>query len=183
MSGKSVLAQTGPKSVNSGRGGFVSFQLSSKGIHKLDRAHHHHLPVKVTVRNSSGATATSQLDLVRFTVRGKGPSRRLSQSPTVQIIGTTQFVSRSGVAAVLAACYAGGHPCHLSGGISASGRSIGRLDSGHVGIHELGFVYINLNKHGRSMLAHSSDNQLPAKVKLTDGRQTAKGHVALTTYS
>lgn len=182
-SGKSVLAHTKAESVAAGRGGLVGFQLSSSGVQKLGHASRSGLPVEATVRDSSGATATAHLDLVPFSVRGNGPSGSLSQSPTIQIVGTTQLVSRQGVAAVLAACYAGRHPCDLRGRITSSGKRIGRLRSGHLGIDELGFIYINLTGAGRSMLAHASGNQLAAKVKLTSGNHTASGHVALSRYN
>ncbi|HZU59991.1 MAG TPA: hypothetical protein VE983_03455, partial [Solirubrobacteraceae bacterium] len=180
-SGKSVLAQTSPESLASGRGGLVGFQLSAQGIRELDQAPHHRLPVLVTARDASGATAGTQLDLIPYAVNGQGPSRSLSESPTIQIVGTAQFVSPAGVATVLAACYAG-RPCRVRGRITASGRTIGRLSSGRLGIDELGFVYIKLDRAGRSMLSGSGDNQLAAKVKLTAGHHTAVGHVALVRY-
>jgi hypothetical protein len=182
-SGRSVLAQSGAQSIRAGRAAFVSFQLSSQGKQDLDHARKHRLPVQVSVRDSSGATASSQLNLIPFSVHGKGPSRSLSESHTIQIVGSTQFVSSKGVAAVLAACYAGGRPCRFQGRIRSSGRTIGKLHSGRLGIDELGFVFIKLNRAGKSMLAHASGNQLAAKIELTAGSHTASGQVALARYS
>lgn len=180
-SGSSVLAQSGPQRVSSDRGGFASFQLSSQGTRELDQAPQHGLPVEVSVRDVSGVSATSQVNLIPFSVQGSGPTRSLDESPTIQLVGTTEFASGDQVA-VLAACYAG-HPCHVDGRITAAGKRIGRLRSGHLGIDELGFLYVKLNRRGQSMLSHATGNQLPAKVTLTSGRHTATGHVALARYS
>jgi hypothetical protein len=120
--------------------------------------------------------------LIPYSVSGSAPPRRLTGSPSVQIVSGNVFVSSSGRAAILAACYSPA-PCYPGATLSVNGADIGTSRAEHLGADELGDVYVQLNQAGRLMLEHASGNQLGAELKLTNGGDTASGQVDLVGYS
>jgi hypothetical protein len=180
-SGKTVLAQTGPAKVFSGRGAFVAFRLSRAGLAALNGASDHRLPVQVTIRDSSGARARWNVVLVPFSATGPGPARSLRQSPTLHIVGTSEFVSSTGSGGVLTACYAPS-PCQVRATVTARGTEIATSRPQVVGVNEVGYVQFQLAAAGRSMLAHAAGNQLAARLTLASGGRLATGKIALIGY-
>jgi hypothetical protein len=180
-SGKSVLAHTRPEKVFSGRGALLSFHLSSAGLARLNSSPSHHLPVEVTVTDRSGVAVRWHAALVPFSTTGRGPSRKLSETSRLRILGATEFVSASGAGGILAACYAL-TPCRVRTTVTAQGRPIATGQPQRVGVNELAYLSFQLTPQGRSMLAAATGNQLAAHVTLTSQGHTATGHVALVGY-
>jgi hypothetical protein len=135
----------------------------------------------VRLRSASGGSATVRLTLISFSTSGSGPKRSLSQSPKVQILGTTDFVSRSGQGAILAACYSSA-PCPIRVNVAVGGTPISAPKLQTLGADELGYLNFQLTAAGRTMLNHASGNQLGAEVKLRSAQGVADGQVALVKY-
>ena len=179
-SGGSILARASGTQISSGTGALVALRLSPAGRRQLAQAHR--LQIDVTARDASGVSATTHMLLIPYSVSGSTPTRRLSGSPTVTIVSADVFVTSSGRAAVLAACYASS-PCYPRATLSVNGTVIGTSQPEHLGTHELGDVYVQLSPAGKLMLEHASGNQLGAQLKLTNGSDTATGQVDLIGYS
>jgi hypothetical protein len=176
-----VLAQ-GARRVGPDTGASMSFTLSPAGRRSLAQATNQRLPVQITLRDSSGASATRTLTLISYSVSGTAPTESRSQSPTVQLVQTTGFVSTStGTGEILAACYAA-TPCEVTTSVSANGVPIASGGPERLGIDELGELSFPLNSSGRLMVANDSGNQLPAQITLTNGSDTATGNIALVGY-
>ena len=180
-SGRSTIA-TGSQSVSPATGRLVYFKLSSAARSQLAHSSSHRLPVQVSIRDSSGETATTSMTLIPYTTSGSAPSQSVSQSPTIQIARTNSFVSSGGLGSILSACYAAS-ACHPSVTVSVGGKVIGSTQrEQHLGAQELGDVFYQLNQTGQSMLAHAPGNQLGAEIRLTNGAATATGQVDLIGY-
>src|SRR5205823_6358113 len=115
--GGQTLAQAPRQHFISGRGGLLRFSLSSAGRRQLNQSGAKGLPVEVRLRSPAGELATVHLNLVPFSTSGPWPKRTVSESPTIQIVGTTDFASRTGQGSILAACYAPA-PCRVRVAIS-----------------------------------------------------------------
>ena len=179
--GSRLVAQSSAQTVPSGTGALVRFLLNSAGQSDLARSSAHQLRALVTIHDSSGATASTHMTLYAYSVTGPGPHRSTSQSPTVQIANTNAYAASStGRGQLLAACY-GPSACHVQATITSGGAVIA-TQSEHIGAEELGQVNFQLTQAGESMLQQASGNQLAAQVKLTNGNDTATGHIALIGY-
>ena len=183
-SGSSVLAQSSAQSVAAGAGALIGFKLSSAGRSDLAHASNRRLPVQIKVSDSaSGRSATVSVNLVPYSIAGSGPSRSVTQSPTIQLARTTGFVSSvSGIGQILAGCAASTRACEPTVRVSAGGKVIATGAAQHLGAQELGNVYFNLTKTGQAMLTHAHGNQLAAQITLTDSGNTATGQIALVHY-
>jgi hypothetical protein len=178
-SGRTVIARTGPESIRTA-GGLVYFALTRAGRARLAAAGSR-LPVTVRASDASGATATARLTLVPFSVSGNGPHRALSQSPTLKIIGLTDFVSRRGVGGILAGCF-DVTQCYPSATITAQGATIATTGNEFLGANELGYMIFTLTPAGRALLEHARGNQLAARVTLTSGTATATAGIVLVRF-
>jgi hypothetical protein len=182
-SGGSTLAHTSGTHISSNTGALVGLRLSAAGEREVQRASGHRLPVQVSARDSSGASASTHMFLIPYTVSGSSPQRSLSQSPTIHVISPNAFVSSSsGQGAVLAGCY-GGAPCHPQATLSVNGTPIASTQTEHLGTDELGNIYFQLNDTGKLLLSQAPGNQLGAQLKLTSGGDTATGHIDVISYS
>ena len=180
-SGRSVLARATSRPVPPASGRLIYFTLSAAGRRKLDHAPSNGLPVRVSIRDSSGAKASVKMTLVPFSTTGRISPQPFSQARSLQIARTDAFVAGRGVE-VLAACYAT-PPCRIQGEISVGGKVIASTPQVQpLGTNELGYVPLQLNQTGQSMVAADSGNQLPAQLKLRNGATTARGQVDLIRY-
>jgi hypothetical protein len=105
----------------------------------------------------------------------------VTRSPTIQLLGTSEFVSSLGTGGVLAACY-GAQPCQVNSIISVGNTIIAAPGVQPLGADEVGYISFRLTAAGQSMLSHSSGNQLAARVTLTNGNAAAGGQVVLSRY-
>ncbi len=181
-SGSTVLARAAHP-VARGTGALIYFKLSAAGVSKLAQAKDQRLPVTVAVHDSaSGVSASRNITLISYSISGANPGHSASESPTIQLLQRPGFVlSSNGDGQILAACYASA-PCQVTATVSAQGTQIARSTPEHLGVNELGVLYFKLSEAGRSMLAHASGNQLPVKITISDGADTATGDLALVGY-
>jgi len=178
--GRSTLASTGPEHVPVG-GGIVYFTLSPAARTKLAAARHRRLAVTITVRDVSGAAATRQLNLIPFTTSGRSPRRSVTQSPALQVIGTTDFVSNGWTGGILAACFAA-TPCNVTTTIVSGGTTIAHTAQEFLGVNELGYLILALTPAGHELLAHAGGNQLSAVLRIRTGSATATARIALASF-
>jgi Arylsulfotransferase (ASST) len=176
-----IVGQSKPVHVVGGTGAVLYVQLSSAARSALAHSSSHRILVEVTARGTSGISATTYLTAIPYSTSGSGPTRNVSQSPSVQVANTTSFVSSSGAGAILAACYAA-VPCGLKATLSVGNTVIATTSAEHLGVAELGNINFKLNSAGQSKLAAASGNQLAARIKLTDGSATASGQIALVRH-
>jgi Arylsulfotransferase (ASST) len=181
--GRTVIAHTHNEYIAGAGAGDVYFQLSDPGRSMLAHASGRRLPVRITVRGSSGKTAGATLDLVAFDASGAGPPRILSQSPRLRIVGASDYVSENGVGSILAQC-AGSTPCHVRSTLSVGSTVIARTGSEFIGANELGYLSFTLTAAGRTAIAQSAKhgNQLGVQLALSDGTAKASGNLALIQF-
>jgi hypothetical protein len=179
--GGQVLASSPHEHFASGRGDLLHFTLSPAGRHQLMESGTRGLPVEVRLRSASGGLATVHLTLLSFSTSGPGPTRSVTQSPKLQIVGTTDFASGSGQGAILAACDAPA-PCPIRTSVAVAGAPVSTTKLQTLGAGELGYLTFQLNSGGRAMLRHASGNQLGVQIRLSSGQQAATGQVALVRY-
>ncbi len=179
--GGTVLASHTGHPLPSGRGTLIAFKLSTAGKRRLATAPGHRLPVQVSLRDSSGASATVNMDLIPYTTGGGQVHRSVKQSSTVQIVQDTGFVDSGGTGHILAACYSP-VPCFVHADVNARGKHIAHTAQQYLGADEVGFVSFKLDSSGESLLTGSSANDLPAKITLSNGHVKATGQIALVGY-
>ena len=179
--GRTVLASTSREPLPAGGSGILYFKLSPAGRALLAGAPGHRLAVKVTVRDSTGAAATSALTLVRFLTKGRGPHRSVGPPGPLRIVGATDFVSSGWVGGILAGCSAGAS-CAVTTTINVGASTIARGGPQQLGASELGYLIFRLTPQGHSMLARAAGNQLGAHVTITDGSATATANIALVRF-
>jgi hypothetical protein len=181
--GGTTLASTGPESIPAGSGGLVYFKLTPAGRVALTHAAGNRLPVTVRLHDASGASARTTLNLVSFATQGQAPVRSLSDSPSVRLVGATDFAFRDAVGGILAGCFASA-PCQVSITITARGFTLAQTGLESLGAHQLGYLIFRLGARGRSLLAKAKGNQLGVTVTVAaagTGVQ-AVGHVVLVSY-
>jgi hypothetical protein len=144
----------------------------------LAGARGHRLMTVATVRDVSGAAAATTVQLIRFSIVGRGPRRHVTQSPTLRIVGVTDFVSAGGTGAILAGCVNAAQ-CHASVTLSLGRIVIARSGPVPAGANELGYVFFKLSARGRRALANASGNQLGARLTLSGDGATATASVVL----
>jgi hypothetical protein len=173
-----TIARSRPESVHAGAAGLVYFQLTARGRTMLAGARAHRLMTVATVRDVSGAAASTTVQLIRFSIAGRGPRRHVTQSQTLRIVGVTDFVSRGGAGGILAGCVNAAQ-CHASVTLSLGRTVIAQSGPVPVGANELGYVFFKLSARGRQALANASGNQLGARLTLSGDGATATATVAL----
>jgi len=180
-SGRTVLGQTGAEHIPAQGGGIIYFSLNSAGRSALGHARGGRLLVRLTGKDASGLTLNRLITLVQFSTHGTAPARTASQSPSLQLVGLTEFVSPNGVGGILAECLAS-TPCHTKTSISVGKTVIATTGSELLGARGVGYLIFSLTSAGRSMLEHASGNQLGAAVTISDGSATASGSVVLVRF-
>jgi hypothetical protein len=180
-SGGSVLAQHASHPLPSGRTTLIEYGLSPTAINRLNAAPNHRLPVQVSLTDSSGATATVNMNLIPYSVGATAVHRSVSQHNALQIVQNTGFVSASGTGHILVACYATA-PCYVNTTVHAQGHQIAQQKNQYLGANEVAFITFRLDTSGRSMLRSASGNQLPAQITLTSGQVKATGQIPLVRY-
>ena len=178
--GRTVVASTGSEHIAVG-GGLAYFTLTRSGATMLAHAHGRRLAVKVSVRDATGLSATSQLKLIPFTTAGRGPARSVSPAAQLAVLGTTDFVSNGWVGGILSACFDVA-PCHPTMVITAGGKRVARAGPQFLGVNQLGYLFFSLTAAGHTMLTHARGNQLPASVTVTSGTATASARIVLVSF-
>jgi hypothetical protein len=180
-SGRTVVAQTGAEQIPAQAGGIIYFSLTGAGRSMLAHARGNRILVRLTGKDASGLSLNRLITLVQFSTHGAAPARTASQSPSLQLVGLTDFVSSNGVGGILAQCLAT-TPCHTKTTVAVGKTVIATTGSELLGARGVGYLIFSLTSAGRSMLAHASGNQLGATVTISDGSATAQGDIALVRF-
>ena len=176
--GRTVIARTSREQIPARSGGIVHFSLTAAGRSMLARAPGHRLLVHMTGQDVSKLAFSRFITLVRFSTSGAGPARSGSQSPTLQLVGLTDFLSSGGVGGILAECLAQ-VPCHVRTTVSVGRTVIATTGPELLGSRNVGYLIFSVTGAGRSMLQHARGNQLGATVTISDGTAAAHGQIAL----
>jgi Arylsulfotransferase (ASST) len=179
--GRAVIGKSSQVSMPAGGNAIAYFTLTGAGHAMLVRARARRLPVRVVARDASGVTATTTINLIAFSSHGHVPPRAVSQSPTVQFLGLTDFVFDDRTGGILAACTIDAG-CRVSITVSAGTTTIARTRPEFIGARQLAYLAFSLTPAGKTMLAHARGNRLPVKVTLTNGGDTATGQIALVGF-
>jgi hypothetical protein len=179
--GRTVIATTGREFIPASGGGLLYFKLSPAGRAILAHAPGRRIPVKVTVHEASGTTATSTLKLVQFVSTGRGPSRSAGPASAMRIVGLTDFVSSGWDGGILAGCAAAA-PCQVITTITVGRTTIARTGSESLGANQLGYLSFKLTPQGHAMLAHSVGNHLGAHVTIAGDGAVATANIALVKF-
>ena len=178
--GRAVIARTGTEHIPGNGGGVIFFSLTGAGRSMLAHARGHRLLVRLT-GNSGKLTLNRLITLIPFSTSGAAPARSDSQSPSLQLVGLTDFVSSTGVGGILAECLAT-TPCHTRTTVSVGNTVIATTGSELLGARDVGYLIFSLTSAGRSMLEHARGNQLGAQVKISDGAASASGAISLVQF-
>ncbi|HET9103326.1 MAG TPA: glycoside hydrolase domain-containing protein [Solirubrobacteraceae bacterium] len=179
--GHKRIARSGPEQLSSA-GGLLFFKLSAPDRKLLAQAPGRRLAVTVAARDASGVTSSRPMNLTPFLTTGSGPRRSLHQTSTLRIMGVNDFVYRRAVGGILAAC-SGPTPCLVKTTITAAHRTIASTGVEFLGANQIGYLSFRLAPFGRALLARAAGNQLGARVTVTDGHSTARGSIALSSFS
>ncbi|HEX8975494.1 MAG TPA: glycoside hydrolase domain-containing protein [Solirubrobacteraceae bacterium] len=178
--GRRLLAQSGAQRLNT-TGGMVFFTLNSVGRRLLSQARGLRLPVRVTVHDVSGRSASAPMTLVPYTTVGSGPRLSASRASTLRFVSLRAFVWHSTLGGILAAC-SGPAPCLIGVKISAGRTTVATKAPAFLGANTAGYLNFRLTPQGRALLASATGNQLGVSVTLTDAGATARGRLSLTTF-
>jgi Rv2525c-like, glycoside hydrolase-like domain len=178
--GTRTLVKTGPQRIPVG-GGLAYFSLTPAQRIQLWHAPRHQESVTIAVRSSSGLHTSRQLTLTSFSTTGRSPSRSVSQSSALRLVGTTDFVSNGWVGGILADCMSA-TPCLATTKIVAHGTVIAQTHALTLGVGQLGYLMFTLTAAGHQLLTHTVGNQMPATVTVVTGG-TATGHLVLSAYN
>ncbi len=179
--GRTVLSQSSPETVSAGAGRLAFFSLSTAGRKRLATAPGRRLAVTLTISGNGFPTTSANLNLVPFTTTGRGPTRSLNASPSLQLIGTTVFAYRGHSAALFAGCV-GNAPCPVVATIRSGRTLVAQSATETLGVDAFGYIGFSLTPHGRALLLNSKTNQLGARITLSDGTATTTGRIALVAY-
>jgi hypothetical protein len=179
--GRATVARAAPVTLEAGGQALVHFKLTGAGHAALMRAHNHRLRVRITSTDPSGVGGSTLLTLVPFYTHGHGPKRSVSQSPTVQIVGLTDFVFDGRTGGILVGCSAD-LPCAARTTLTVGKTTIARTGPEFVGARQLGYLSFSLTAAGRTMLSRAPGNHLGARITVTNGHDTASGVIALVSY-
>jgi hypothetical protein len=191
--GGAVIARTGSEVIGAGDTGLLYFKLTPRGRAMLLRARGRRLPVKVSARDISGSTAATSVTMIPFSASGRSVGRTITQSPTVRIVGSVDFVSSAGVGGILAGCR-NTTVCAITTTLSVGKVVIAHTGREYLGANELGYLIFSLTPQGRALLRHAAGNQLGAQLTITDNASstatatataspTASGRVVLIGFS
>jgi hypothetical protein len=165
--GKKTLVRTRGARVAAG-GGIDHFPVTPAVHRMITAAGNKGLSTTVTVRTSSGRSATEVIRLVRFTTSGAGPRRRaLSRSAgAVRILGGTEFVSHGWTGGILVACPQA-TPCTATPTVRVGRRAVAVSRSQTIGPEEIGYLSFQMTGAGHRLLMRAAGNQLGATVSVS----------------
>ena len=164
--GRKLIAQTGAERLNTSAG-LIFFTLNATGRKLLSTARGRRLPVRVSIQDVSGRSASALISLIPYTTLGSGPRRSAGSASTVKLIGLRDFVLGSSTGGILAGCY-GSAPCLIKTTISAGHQTVAVTKPEFVGANTAGYLSYRLTGYGRRLLAAAKGNQLGASVTLSN---------------
>lgn len=159
----------------------VSPTLSQAAVRRLVGAPRQEMTVRVGARQHSGPGGSRQITLAGYSTSGPRPTMSVTDSPTIALVGTSEYVSSSGRGGILAVCH-GPVPCEVGATIRVGHAVVARPGAQRLGANEVGFLGFRLSAVGQWILSHTPGNQLAARVRLTSGQSVARGQVVLSLY-
>jgi hypothetical protein len=180
--GRATLARTGTEAMPAGGTGILFFKLTASARRLLARARSARLPVKVTVTDVSGSSATSNVVLIPYSTRGRGATHSVSPSPLIQPVGFTDFVFARGAGGILVGCDAV-YACPISARLTVGRTTLASTRPELVNGRELGYLLFFLTPQGRQLLVHATGNQLGASLVLTFGSAVARARITLVQFN
>lgn len=178
--GRTMVAAAAATDLASGPG-TVSFKLTRRGRQLLTRARGG-LAVVVRARSTNGPSTSASLTLHLFSTHGPGPATAVTSSATLQIAGTSAFVSRRGVGGVLAACYGAATCRAVVTSVYLGRRLLAGTGPELIGGDELGYLTFRLGPAGRALLARAAGNHLGVRVVVANAGATAGGNIELVGF-
>jgi hypothetical protein len=165
--GKKTLVRTRAARVAAG-GGIDHFPVTPAVHRMITAAGNKGLSTTVTLRTSTGRSATETIRLVRFTTSGAGPRRRtLSRSAgSMRILGATEFVSHGWTGGVLVACPQA-TPCTATPTVRVGRRAVAVSRSQTIGPEEIGYLSFQMTGAGHRLLMRATGNQLGATISVS----------------
>lgn len=179
--GRTVIARTGTEQVPANNAGIVFYGLTSAGRSMLGRARDQQLNVTANVRNSDGASTSSGITLTPFGTGGKSPAYTSQHTPGLQLYARTSFANSSGFGGVFAGCFSSS-PCHATTTVTAGKTVIAQSGKEFIGANDYAMLLYQLTSAGKSMMLHDSGNQLPVKITISDGHDTATSTMAIVRF-
>jgi hypothetical protein len=176
--GRLTVARTGSETVPFG-GGMLLFKLTPAG--RRDLTHSHHLSVRATVRDVSGLTAVRNVNLVAFSTSGRSPARSVAQSPSIHLVGLTDYVSNGWVGGILSSCRSNA-ACRVQLTILSGKTVIARSGNEFLGANEMGYLTFSLTAAGHRLLTRAPGNQLVARVLAANGSDRVNARVVLVAF-
>jgi hypothetical protein len=165
--GRKLIAKTGAEQLNT-PAGLIFFTLNATGRKLLSTARGRRLPVRVSIHDVSGRSASALISLIPYTTLGSGPRRSATSSSEVKLLGLRDFVFGSSTGGILAGCY-GPAPCLIKTTISAGHQTVAVTKPEFVGANTAGYLSYRLTGYGRHLLAAAKGNELGAQVTLSIG--------------
>jgi hypothetical protein len=156
----------------SAHGGQLLVPMSAQTHRLVAEAAGHHLPVTVRLLSATGAKVSRPLTLIGYTISGHAPRRRTWPSSTLQILGSTSYVSNGWTGGVLAACRAS-TPCTSTLTVTLGGNALAKPRTTILGPGEIGYLTYALNNRGHRLLRAARGNQLGARLTVVTSAPTA----------
>jgi hypothetical protein len=179
--GSTVIGRGRPQTIGPNGAGLLYFQLTGQGRQMLTHVPSRRLGVQVSARDTAGATATLGITLVLYSTSGKGPTRTFSQAPTLEMIGSNDYVSTKGTGGILAACTSSS-PCVTTTTVSVGTMVIATTKPEYLGANQVGYLTFSLTPQGRRMLANAPGNQLGVHVTMAADTDSANADLALVQF-
>ena len=179
--GRRTLVKTGRERIPSG-GGLAFFRLSPAEHNQLWKHRHHQWLVRIAVHGDGGLSAMRRVKLTSFSTKGRAPSRSLTPSSALRLVGRSDFVSSGWVGGILADC-TGTTPCQTQTKIISQGQVIAQTGVQTLGVGELGYLMFTLTPAGHHLLMTTFGNQMPAKVIVSGDGIHAVGQLSLSAYN
>ncbi len=147
-------------------GGQLMVPLSTQTRRLVTEAPGRHLPVTVRLLSATGANVSRAMTLIGYSTSGRAPERRTWPSTSVQILGSTSYVSNGYTGGVLASCRET-VPCVSTVSVTLGGESLAPAHTVTIGPGEIGYLTYTLNQRGHKLLRAAAGNQLGARLTVT----------------
>ena len=155
-----------PVTAVSVHGGQLMVPLSAQSRRLVTEAPGRHLPVTVRLLDVTGAKASRDMTLIGYSISGRAPKRRTWPSTSVQILGSTSYVSNGYTGGVLASCRET-VPCVSTVSVTLGSESLAPPHTVTIGPGEIGYLTYTLNRRGHKLLRAAPGNQLGARLTVT----------------
>jgi Rv2525c-like, glycoside hydrolase-like domain len=179
--GGTTIARTAQQAFRVGGTGIVYYRLTSAGWKLLARAHGGHLPITITIKDASGASASTHMTLIPFTTAGRGPGRSVTASLFVTATGTTEPV-HGWSGGILTRCSAVS-ACEVTPALTVGRVTIATAKQQSVGGLEVGYLYFWLTARGHQLLRQAPGNQLAVNLVLRSATGVASARIVLVQFS